>query len=62
MVCPTVRREWFANQRDGMATVYVFSGSCGNGTGVEWDGMELVFISIPVSLSSYDVVTFVDCN
>jgi len=33
--------------------VYIFIGSCGNGTGMEpleWDGTGLVFISIPVSL------------
>jgi len=35
--------------------VYVFTGSCGNGMGmepVEWDGTGLVFISVPVSLSN----------
>ena len=49
------RREWFANPWDGTGMVYVFTGSCGNGMGmepVEWNGTGLVFISIPVSLST----------
>ena len=49
------RREWFANPQDGTGMVYVFTESCGNGTGmepVERKGTGLVFISIPVSLSS----------
>jgi len=29
------RREWFANPRDGTGMVYVFTGSCGNRTGME---------------------------
>ena len=57
------RREWFANPRDGTGMVYVFTGSCGNGTGmepVERDGTGLVYISIPVSLSTtrYSTVTY----
>ena len=56
------RREWFANTRDGTGMVYVFTGSCGNGTGmepVERDGTGLVFIFIPVSLSTYVLLTVV---
>jgi len=53
-------REWFAIPRDGTEMVYAFTGSCGNGTGmepVERDGTGLVFISIPVSLSNIHIHT-----
>ena len=49
------RRESFANPWDGTGTIYVFTGSCGNAMGMEpmeRDRMELVFVSIPTSLSS----------
>jgi len=47
------RREWLANPRDGTGTVYVFTGSCGMGREWNhWNGMGLVFISIPNTSSS----------
>ena len=30
------RWEWFANLWDGTGMVYVYTGSCGNGTGQDW--------------------------
>jgi len=42
------RQEWFANPWDGTGMVYVFTGSCGNGMGmepVEWDGTGFHFHS-----------------